>query len=376
MVALRRFLILLLAWSLCAVPGVPLRAVGSNASSAEPQGQAPGQPYSGDCAQAIPAAERLQKGLAVHDDAMRRAQAIIDAAKGGTRPASLGAPSVDAAKSVTMEIVKTDNWLGQQISALKLGAAASASRTRILESLKKISDGSAAVDALLAAGKYKQAMDEVTNMQQLSEATGTYLMDSGIGDMLAAEAGASLLTGTVGASLAGPAGILIVQVAALGMEVAANEIQSEINASDVRQAQDTYDAVKFQRGLIEGRIRNLIDFCKPTPKPEPKQDPPAKGSAKKGRPTDDGSKSNVGKVVAVGVLAGGAAVAVGYAANLAKQTGESGCDPSSAPINEINYYCFGSTRDTAMCNKYIAQYDSFCKSCGFSRFDVNQGGCR
>jgi hypothetical protein len=378
MIAVRRLFVILLVWSLSVPAGVPLRALTTLGSGEGGQRPAPGQPYSGDCAQAIPAAERLQKGLASHEDAMRRAQALIASAKGGTAPAGLGARSVDAAKSVTEELLKTCDALRQKIAALKLGGSASDSGARILKSLDNIGTLSIGVDALLAAGKYKQAMDDVTNMRQLAETTGTYLMDSRIGDMLAAEAGASLLTGTVGASLAGPAGVLIVQVAALGIEVGANAIQADIEANDVRQAQDTLDAVKFQKGLIEDRITSLVDFCRPTPKPETKQNAPAKEPAGKGKLAGSGGKSgNAGKIAVLAAGAAGAAVAVGYAAKLAKQNAsESGCDTSKAPINEINAACFGSTRNTSLCNQYIAQYDSFCKSCGYSRFDTGVGGCR
>ncbi len=112
--------------------------------------------------------------------------------------------------------------------------------------------------------------------------------------------------------------------------------------------------------------------------------PAAPGGGKKAKGTGGNgdqaakSSSSTGKIVGVAAAAAGGAVAIGYAASLASQMNNSasGCDTSKAPINEINYYCFGSTRNTAMCNQYIAQYDSFCKSCGFSRFDVNQGGCR
>ncbi len=107
---------------------------------------------------------------------------------------------------------------------------------------------------------------------------------------------------------------------------------------------------------------------------------PGGGGGKKSRNGGDGT--GMSKGARIGIMAaalGGSGIALGYALNqLAQMNNESnsGCDSSKAPINEINYYCFGSTRNTALCNQYIAQYDSFCKSCGYSRFDTSTGGCR
>jgi hypothetical protein len=380
MVALRRSMAIILGVS--SAVGIPAWAVRASSGHGSPQIQAPGRPYSGSCSVVLPQAEHLRKGLAVQKQAMERTEALIAAAKGGTPPPSAPvSPAVDTSKSIISSLLSEEAALRKKLEALPLTADASASRARILKDLDRINVGANAVDVLLAAGKYQQAMAEVTSLRELSEATGTYLMDSGLADMLAAHVGARLLGGALG----GPAGVLIVQAAALGIDVGARLAGQEISASEVQQAQDTLDALKFQYDAMQGRIQFMVDNCAPESKPQPESSsepgqPPQPPSSKGGKSAKagGGSGSNAGKVVAVTALAGGAAVLTGYALNEMRKVNaaQSGCDSSKAPINEINTYCFGSTRNTTLCNQYIAQYDSFCKSCGFSRFDVNQGGCR
>jgi hypothetical protein len=347
-----------------------------------PKGQAAGRPYSGDCSVVLPQAQQLAKGLAVQEDAMRRAAALIAAAKPGAPPLSnLASPAVDSAKSVITALMSEGAALRQKLEALQLNAGASTARARILKDLDNVNTGAGVVDVLLAGGKYQQAMAEVNNLRQLTEATGTYLMDSGLADMLAAQLGKQLAGGALG----GPAGVLIVQAAALGIDVGARLAEQEINASELRQAQDTYDALKYQYDAMQGRIQFMVDNCAPTNQPETKSSansspPPDQPASKKGKGggSSQGSARSPGKTIAgVTLLAGAAVGAVVVATQLTSlNTAGASCDSSKAPINEINTYCFGSTRNTTLCNQYIAQYDSFCKSCGFSGFDVNQGKCK
>ncbi len=347
-----------------------------------PQGQASGRPYSGECSVVMPQAQQLAKGLAVQEDAMRRSAALIAAAKGGApTPSNLAAPVVDSAKSVITSLMSEGAALRQKLEALQLNAGASTARARILKDLDTVNTGASLVDVMLAAGKYQQAMSEVNNLRQLTEATGSYLMDSGLADMLAAQLGQKLAGGALG----GPAGVLIVQAAALGIDIGARLAEQEINAVELRQAQDTYDALKYQYDAMQARIQFMVDNCAPSNPPDTRSSgasrpPPDQPASKKGKGAGPsrGSASSPGKTIAgVTLLAGaavGAAVVATQLTNL--NTGGSGCDSSKAPINEINTYCFGSTRNTTLCNQYIAQYDSFCKSCGYSGFDVNQGKCK
>jgi hypothetical protein len=190
----------------------------------------------------------------------------------------------------------------------------------------------------------------------------------------------------LGEALGGPAGVLIVQATALGIDVGAHLAEQEIDASELRQAQDTYDALKYQYDAMQARIQFMRDNCTPSDKPQtkseakpsPPPDPPASKGSKRGGASSPRTTKSSGQVVALAVLLAGGAAGTLYAVNMLKNlnTSSSGCDPSKAPINEINTYCFGSTRNTALCNQYVAQYDSFCKSCGFSGFDVNQGACK
>jgi hypothetical protein len=374
MVRLARAFVVVLACSLLAgIQSGPFAA-------GTPQGQAPGRPYSGDCSVVMPKAQQLAKGLAVQEEAMRRAAALIEAAKGGTAPPSnLPSATVDSSKSVITSLMSEGAALRQKLEALKLTADASAARTRILKDLDNVNTGASLVDVLLAGGKYQQAMAEVNNLRQLTEATGSYLMDSGLADMLASQLGGQL----AGEALGGPAGVLIVQAAALGIDVGARLAEQEINASELRQAQDTYDALKYQYDAVQARIQFMVDNCAPSNQPEPKSStkatPPPASKTGTGTTTSSRPAKSAGQKAAAGVLLGGGVAAVVWAAGQLGSlttTSGSGCDTSKAPINEINTYCFGSTRNTALCNQYVAQYDSFCKSCGYSGFDVNQGKCK
>lgn len=377
MVTLRRVLVVILAWSLSV--GVASGPVGAGT----PQGQAPGRPYSGDCSVVLPQAQQLAKGLAVQEQAMQRTAALIAAAKAGTaQPAGAGA-AVDSAKSVISSLLSEGALLRKKLEALQLGADASTSRARVLADLDKINVASNAVDVALAAGKYQQAMADVADLRQLAEATGGYLMDSGLADLLAGEVGKRVL----GEAIGGPAGALIVQAAALGIDVGARLAEQEINANDVRQAQDTYDALKYQYDAIQSRIQFMVDNCQPaatsdaqpsaksSPPPQPQSPAPTGKKSTRGGNTQAGSKA-AGAALLIGLVAGAGAAAAVAVSNLSTTTTSSGCDTSKAPINEINTYCFGSSRNTTLCNQYIAQYDSFCKSCGFSGFDTSQGKCR
>jgi hypothetical protein len=383
MIALRRTFVVVLALSVSF--GVASFAVRASGFPGSAQIQAPGRPYSGECSVVLPQAERLEKGLGVQRDAIARTEAQIAAAKGATSPAPT-VPVVDSTKSLIMGLLEEKAALRTKLEKLKLSADAEASRTRIFSYLDKIGDASTVVDVLLAGGKFNQAWAEAKNIGQMAEATGTYLMDSGLADALAGELGKRALGGAIG----GPAGALIVQAAALGIEVGAHLTEQEINANDLRQAESTRDALKYQLSAIEDRISFMKDNCapdsqsqsKPSAKPSSPPEPPAQNSGKRQKTSSTQATKggpSAGKIVAATVIAGGATVGALYAAQAvqnATTTSSTKCDPSKAPINEINYYCFGSTRNTSMCNQYISQYDSFCKSCGFSRFDVNQGGCR
>jgi hypothetical protein len=112
-----------------------------------------------------------------------------------------------------------------------------------------------------------------------------------------------------------------------------------------------------------------------------------KGAKGKAPDASDAGEAKAGRSAArtvVPMVAAAAAGGVGawYALNKANLTGGASCGPSDAPINEINTYCFGSTRNTTLCNQYIAKYDDFCRRCGntsnggpYRGFDPNTGGC-
>ena len=204
-------------------------------------------------------------------------------------------------------------------------------------------------------------------------------MVSGLADTLAFQLGKQLAGGALG----GPAGVLIVQATALGIDVGARLAEQEINASDLRQAQDTYDAIKYQYDAMQARIQFMVDNCAPSNQPETKSavnsTPPPASKKSTGTTTSSRPARSAGQKAAAGALLGGGVAAVALAVgqlNNMDTTSGSGCNSSKAPINEVNTYCFGSTRNTTLCNQYLAQYDTFCKSCGYSGFDVNQGKCK
>jgi hypothetical protein len=383
MVGLRRIFVVVLAVALAF--GIPSGALRASGSPGLPQVQAPGRPYSGDCSVVLPQADRMEKGLEVQKKAIERTEAQIAAAKGLTPPSPVEVGTPDQAKGLVSSLMAKGAELRTKIQALKLNPEQSASRDRLLKYFDGIDKLSTSVDVGLAAFKYKQAMVDVKNLQQLAEATSTYLSDSGLGDMLAGELGGRVL----GETLGGPAGFLIFEASALAIEVGAREAEQEINASELQQAESTRDALKFQYDAMRERIAFMRQNCgpansaqsKPPANPDPPQQASGKKSAKPSKPADgQRARGGSGKVVAAAAVAGGAAIGGLYAMNALRNAVNNnlggGCDPSKAPINQINTYCFGSTRNTTLCNQYIAQYDSFCKSCGYSGFDTGTGGCR
>lgn len=384
MFGLRRTFVVVLAVALAF--GIPSGALRASGSPGLPQFQAPGRPYSGDCSVVLPQADRMEKGLEVQKKAIERTEAQIAAARGQTPPSPAEVGTPDQAKGLVSSLMAKGAELRTRLQALKLNPEQTASRDRLLKYFDGIDKLSTSVDVGLAGFKYKQAMVDVQNLQQLAEATATYLSDSGLGDMLAGELGGRLL----GEALGGPAGFLIFEASALAIEVGARMAEQEINASELQQAESTRDALKFQYDAMRERIEFMRQNCGPVnsaqSKPPEKPDPPQRASGKKGAKPDNGGDApraksgGAGKVVAAAAVAGGAAIGGLYALNVMRNAANNnlggGCDPSKAPINQINTYCFGSTRNTTLCNQYIAQYDSFCKSCGYSGFDTGVGGCR
>jgi len=322
--------------------------------------QAPGSPIF-DCAGDQAAINRLQSGLPVQDEAIRRTEAALEIAK-----EDAGQASEEARQTVAFAAVKLLNYEAKNISdsaqalIAQEGAVRSAgitadeaARFKFFQNVKSIADLSnklmEATDASgdlaksYAAGKAFGSAVTVQNtglkLSTLINQTNKLLQDSGINDKAAEE-----LSAKIALAAWGPIGEAGVHGLVTAMDLAADCWQATSTAGDVAEESHNLEVMKDQYRRAKDRIYELQQEiavgCKATPQQTTANTSNAPGSSEVSKPTGG---SHAGLWILGGVLGAGGAGA--YAAGVAMKN--QNANSSSSSGGQVNGHCDGAAPSNA-----------------------------
>jgi len=368
---------LLTALALACGPVAPITTY--TAPAREYQGQAAGKPLF-PCDELRATAARMRAGLPAQDDAIRKTQQQLDAARTGVRESAQEAQML-ALKEATGAAVHQLDFVREAKSLLEKYPPSN--MDRLAGALGKIHDAAENLEKLTNSGAAGVNIGAAIRQNQLTMSTFVReLQDSGISDELAKAAVASL---------AGPAGLLAVEIGITARDAIAAGWGLYNNVTEADAAQRNLDTMRESRSLIDGRLYEINDIltspatgCSKPPAPPqdrimtqpPAADPPPYTPVPPAKPAAAAVKTppqhhgGGGQAVA-GLLLGGAAAAAlyGYAKN--KYGPNNNC---VAPTADIPDLC--SVGHSSACSQALANQVAYCQCRGYSTFDATAGTCR
>lgn len=259
--------------------------------------QAGGRPYV-DCVSAPVRLARMERGMGVQQEALRRAEAHLRQAESGNAEATQ--ETEEAILEQARDWAQEKLTLTRKVKALKELGLTPEKRRRFLELVQEVEDSLEKIteikDEIADAGQKADAlaslMENGVNLQNLA----TFLDESGMSDEAATAAATALL---------GPAGLGVVEGFMLARDLAFTGVKQVLSDQELAQARRTYEALKHAVDLNRERIDILRElsskYCTP-PEARP-QDPPPPTPAPETKPKE----KKFSEARLLGVL-GGAAV--------------------------------------------------------------------
>lgn len=248
-----------------------------------------------DCTGGPSKLARLERGMPVQREALRRAEEALKAAQEGNLQALKDRASADIVRS------KVNEWLADQQTML---AEAAASRLtgvpvdRVAQYRQKLEDWKSAVEKVQKSGRagYAAALRENAAAMKDFMKVLEFLDDSGIGEEAAR---------TLARAAFGPVGDKAIDGFNLARDWTLAELQQNISDQELGQLRDTYygvlGAVMNNHERIEN-LRGLLASCRGASKPEvqesPKPIPPEEASAPAPPETKE-KKMSAGKRLAI-----------------------------------------------------------------------------
>jgi hypothetical protein len=363
------------ALALACGPVAPITTYTSPATGY--QNQAAGKPIF-DCTGLQATADRMRAGLPAQDEAIRRTQEQLDAARTGVKE-SVQEAQLLALKEATNAAVHQLDYVRETKSMIAKSAASNADRLKWNAIVDKIKDAAEKVQNATTSGASGLNIGTAIRENQLTLSTfAKELEGSGISDELGKAAATAI---------AGPAGGLAVEIGISARDAIAAGWGLYNNVSEADAAQRNLDTMRQARSSIDSRIYEINDILKTecAPPPPPPQDrimtrPPAAEpppytpvpdpAPQQAAPAHHGGGG--GAVVGV-LLAGAAGVAVyGYAKNKYGTTDTTTC---TAPTADIVSICAAGGGSSA-CQTALANQTTFCKCEGYAGFNAGSGRCQ
>ena len=367
---------LLTSLALACGPVAPITTYTSPAS--ERQAQAAGGPIF-DCSGLQNTATRLRSGLPAQDEAIRRTQEQLDAARQGLKE-SVQEAQMLALKEAAGAAVHQLDYVREAKAGIAKAAASNANRLKWNAYVDKIKDAAEALQNLTSSGASGVNIGAAIRQNQLTLATfAKELEGSGISDELGKAAATAI---------AGPAGGLAVEIGISARDAIAAGWNLYNNATEADAAQRNLDQMRQARSAIDSRLYEINDIlateCAPPPAPPkdrimtqpPAPEPPpyTPVPAPPPAPAQPQHHGGGGGAVVGVLLAGAAGVAVyGYAKN--KYGTGADTTTCTAPTADIIAIC-GAGSGSSACKTALANQDSYCKCLGYAGFNAGSGRCQ
>lgn len=328
---------------------------------------APGRPII-DCTGLQSTAARMRAGLPAQDEAIRRTEAQLNAARQGRREAQ-GDLQTAMLKSATLAAEQTLSVVRDAQSAIRTATGSAANRQKWFERYEALKKSAEAIEKLTSSGAAGASIGTAIREHQL---TATSLLKdieaSGISDELGLKA----------AEFAGPLGVVSVAVsiaardliyAGISTYVTGNEVEAaERNLAEMRAARRAIDSKIYEmEGIVASpdcgaKPPNPADRMMVQKEPDPAPASPATQSPAPARAPKKGGGGG-GMMLLALAAAGGA----GYYAYTKAKT----CTP---PTTNVLTVCSQSSSSSA-CKTAIADQDAYCKCEGYASFSTIQGQC-
>lgn len=374
------------------------------------QNQAAGRPFV-DCVAQPVRIQQLRSGLPTMDEAIRRTDAQLTAARqaslnadAAARERALGAAKAELQSAIT-DFVGEAITLRRQVEALRQAGLSPGARRELLEQAK---DAQEVLTQLQNMESYWTNAQKLMAVGQAGFQTGVELRTAArsFSQDLARVNDLFVKTGiweTLGSNLAssfGPLGSLAFRASRVAMDVGFSIVEGALSEAEYLQAQQNLDAMRYQRSRVEARVFDMEALMKdncttptqvassPTPvppsppaTPQPVAPPQQPQQPQPPQQTQQKSGGGAGKALAwLGVAGGGAA---GYSLYCRQNPQEKVCFGSgggscsqsegSQLAQAMNDACF---RGIGSCSATRAAYTNWCEiDCGLT-FNSSTGSCR